>query len=309
MKMLTRIYTVSLLLLAFIVFPVSAQDFFLPDDDAFAKVKAALQQDDTETAQQELDKLADSHAQSGDFHYLKGTLAMADLQEAGRLRMPFIARRMRGHFEDAVEYDPEHELAHFALFQWHQFAPGIVGGNKETMREHKLRLEELNSMMRFPAQISLAEELETEEAIYQQWFAADPENLEARFNYIVSRINQQHFDLALHELQNTRSLLNDSEEHQKLRNALEYQWARLAAESEMELDNGYFLLTQLVAEQRTPESIDPDWIQFRLAQIYAHKEEYEQAQELLSQLTSTADKRLKTAVKTFNEEHIKNCCS
>ncbi|RUO25916.1 hypothetical protein CWE09_04095 [Aliidiomarina minuta] len=307
--MLPRIYAASLFLLALAASAVSAQDFFLPDDDAFTEVIAALKADDNDRAQQELDKLSNSHATSGDYHYIQGTLTMAELQEAGRLRMPFIARRMRGHFEEAVKYDPEHELAHFALFQWHQFAPGIIGGDKEVMQAHKARLDELDSFLRFPARISMTEDLEAEEAIYQEWFATEPENLDIRFNYIALRISQQHFELALSELQHTRTLLTDSEAHQELRNALDYQWARLAAESQTELDNGYFLLTQLIAEQRTPEGIDQDWVQFRLAQIYTHKEEYEQARELLEQLDGTSDKRLETALKTFNEEHLKNCCS
>ncbi|MGX5915587.1 hypothetical protein ACR0ST_12735 [Aliidiomarina sp. Khilg15.8] len=307
--MLNRVFATSLLIIALAVGSASAQDAFLPDDEAFAEVNAALNSGDSERAQQKLDELSKSHAESADYHYLQGTLKMAELQNASRLRMPFIARRMRGHFEDAVKYDPEHELAHFALFQWHQFAPGIVGGSKDTMLAHKARLEEIDSLLRFPAQISMQDDLDAEEATYKAWFAADPENLNIRLNYIVSRINQDHFELALHELQQTRTLLNDSEAHQELRNALEYQWARLSAESGTDLDNGYFLLKQLIAQQRTPEGIDDAWVQFRLAQIYAHKEEYEQAQELLAPLNETADERLKTAVTAFNDEHMKSCCS
>lgn len=286
-----------------------AQSALLPDDADFAAVTEALNQGDSDLAMRELDKLADSHAETADFHYFQGVLSMDELQQAGRLRMPFIARRMKRHFEEALEHEPDHEFAHFALFQWHQFAPGIIGGSKDTMQAHMQRLEELHSTLRFPARISLLDDPEAEEEVYNAWFEAAPENLNIRLGYITSRINQERFALALQQLQQTQSLLNESPEHQQLRNALEYQWARLAAESGTELDRGYALLTQLIAEQRQPAGVEQEWIDFRLAQIHAHKQEHEQAQSLLQELAGTSDKRLKSALDAFTDEQMKGCCS
>lgn len=128
----------------------------MPDDEAFAEVIEDLSTGDIEGAEMILNALPSS-AKNANYHYLRGALAVQEMNDAGTFRMARLARRMKKHFEEALELDPHHELAHFGLLQFHRFAPGIMGGRERLFEFHQQRLIELNSFLQFPAALVKAQ--------------------------------------------------------------------------------------------------------------------------------------------------------
>lgn len=255
-------------------------------DDVFSPVIEALAENDHKAADRELKKLRRSMNDSGDYHFLAGMITVLSMNDASAIRLPFLARRMRNQWNEALEKDPNHQLAHLSLLQFHANAPGLVGGDSDKVGEHAARLHELNSPFRFQADITLAtlaNDKETEEAAWLALFAAQPNNLSVRFNYIAQRINNAEYAAALTQMHAVLAAIDSSdEEQQKLQAQVYYQWGKLAAESGTELESGAEYLQLLLAENRVPEGMQPGWAKYRLAQIFLHQSNHEGAAELLA---------------------------
>ncbi|EGN74214.1 hypothetical protein A28LD_2355 [Idiomarina sp. A28L] len=272
-------------------------------DKGFAPVVAALSENDHKAADKALKQLRRTLGNTGDYHFLEGIITVLSMNDASAIRLPFLARRMRNQWNEALEKEPNHELAHLSLLQFHANAPGIAGGDKDQAAFHAERLKQLNSPFRFQADIALAamaEDTEAEEAAWLAWFNDQPENLSIRINYIALRVNAQKYAEALSQMQyvlaNTDS---DNEEHQALAAQVYYQWGKLAAESGEELANGAHYLQVLLAENRVPETTPAGWAQYRLAQIYFHQDRIEEANAMKAeaQVSAENDENLREALK------------
>lgn len=203
-----------------------AQSFLTNVDEAYTDVIGHITVGNTEAAERALDTVPVT-ARTGDYHYLQGVLVMQSMDDTGMLRMARLARRMRGHFEDAVEVDPDHALAHLGLMQFHRFAPGIMGGRQRHFEFHQQRLIELDSFLQFPAALVKAQVEEDEAAqrtIYESWINHSPQMFDAHYAYLSSLIGWAEFaqareviELALRHADHDQTLL------------VQYQQVRMAA--------------------------------------------------------------------------------
>lgn len=256
-------------------------------DPVYQPLGEAFANADHKAAQRIMKGLERQHGKTADFEFLSGIVTLLQMNDAGALRLPFLARRMRNHWLQAVEYDPNHELAHFSLVQYLANAPGIVGGSLDDALKHRDRLHELNSEHRFMADIVIALVREDEAAELAAWdalFEAQPDNAQIRVNYAAQKINQEQYERALEQLQAALALVADSDEEADTRTLtqLHYQWGKLAAVSGIELEQGAAFLSTLLADDRLPEGMNQGWVQFRLAQIEQHRENGEAANERFS---------------------------
>ncbi|RUO37734.1 hypothetical protein CWE13_07245 [Aliidiomarina shirensis] len=271
-------------------------------DERFEPVVAALSENDHKAAEKALKQLRRSMGNTGDYHFLEGIVTVLSMNDASAIRLPFLARRMRNQWGEALEKDPDHELAHLSLLQFHANAPGIAGGDKDQVQFHAERLHELNSPFRFQADIiiaAVAEDFAAEEAAWLAWFQDQPENLDIRVNYISQRVNEEKYSEALTQMHYVLDNVSaDDEEHQALAAQVSYQWGKLAAESGEELENGARHLQALLAENRVPENMPVGWTQYRLAQIYLHQGLVEEANAMKAeaQVNAENDENLKEAL-------------
>src|SRR5439155_7703170 len=98
---------------------------------------------------------------------------------ASKIRMPFMARRMRKEWERAVELDPDQIEARFGLVMFHAMAPGIMGGNKDTAREQAGEIAKRDAMRGAMARGMIAEDeknVAAQVGAYQDAIAAAPDN-------------------------------------------------------------------------------------------------------------------------------------
>lgn len=203
-----------------------AQTFFADVDELYAEVIAQLSAGDIEAAEQVLEAIPVA-SRGGDYHYLRGVLAMESMNDAGTFRMARLARRMKGHFEDALQIEPDHALSHFGLMQFHRFAPALMGGRQRELEYHEQRLLELDSFLQFPAAVvkaQMEENRSDEEAAYEAWLKHSPDMYDAHYGYLSSLISWGEYERA-HDAINEAFQYADDEQVQ----LINYQRVRMAA--------------------------------------------------------------------------------
>lgn len=79
-------------------------------------------------------------------HLLLGS-ALADLADStSKIKLPFLARRIKGEFERTVALDPSSIEGRGALVDFYTQAPGVMGGSKEKAQEQIREIIKLNPM-------------------------------------------------------------------------------------------------------------------------------------------------------------------
>lgn len=67
-------------------------------------------------------------------------------EHANKLKLPFLARRIRSEFERASQLDPSSIDARHGLIQFYSQAPGVVGGSMDRAKEQAIEIQKLNAM-------------------------------------------------------------------------------------------------------------------------------------------------------------------
>jgi tetratricopeptide (TPR) repeat protein len=80
-------------------------------------------------------------------HHLWLGNALGDqAQHANKLKLPFLARRVKSEFEKAVELDPSSVDGRHGMIQFYAQAPGVMGGSMDKAKEQAREIEKLNAM-------------------------------------------------------------------------------------------------------------------------------------------------------------------
>ena len=80
-------------------------------------------------------------------HHLNLGSALGDLADStSKIKLPFLARRIKGEFERTVELDPKSVDGRSGLVEFYAQAPGVMGGSKEKAQEQIRELVKLNPM-------------------------------------------------------------------------------------------------------------------------------------------------------------------
>lgn len=103
--------------------------------------------EDYKRAQKSFERAVNKNPQNSTYHYWLG-LAIGRRAEGmtgfGRFRAMGLAKKVKEHFERAVELDGSNLDALVALQNFHFEAPGIVGGNKAETRKLADRIKQLD---------------------------------------------------------------------------------------------------------------------------------------------------------------------
>jgi len=91
--------------------------------------RAAMARNDDDAAAALFEKAVAQNPKSAEAHYLLGSAYGSQAQKASIFGQASLAGKTRDEFEKAVELDPNHLEARFALLQYYAFAPGIMGGS------------------------------------------------------------------------------------------------------------------------------------------------------------------------------------
>src|SRR5262245_19434906 len=80
-------------------------------------------------------------------HHLMLANALGDQAEhTNKLKLPFLARRVKSEFDKAAQLDPTSIDAKHGLIQFYSQAPGIMGGSMDKAKAQALEIGKLNAM-------------------------------------------------------------------------------------------------------------------------------------------------------------------
>jgi len=107
--------------------------------------RAALDRNDPDTAATLLEQAVDQTPQNANAHYFLGVAYGKQAEKASVFRAPSLARKTRAEFERAVQLDPNHLDARYALVQYYMEAPSFLGGGDEKARDQAAEIAKRNA--------------------------------------------------------------------------------------------------------------------------------------------------------------------
>lgn len=84
---------------------------------------------DTDVAVDHMEEAVDLNPRSADYQYGLGAALGLKARDAGVIKQAFLAPRVKGAFEKAVQLNPSLVEAHVGLVEYYRRAPGFMGGD------------------------------------------------------------------------------------------------------------------------------------------------------------------------------------
>lgn len=119
-----------------------------PGDDSLMHCRGVIEWSagDHDLASQWLEKAIQTNESSAVHHLALGKMLAQDISQVSRIRLPFVARRMKSEFERAVALDPTLIGAREGLVGYYLNAPGFFGGSDDQARTQAAEILRLNPM-------------------------------------------------------------------------------------------------------------------------------------------------------------------
>lgn len=96
-----------------------------------------LRANQPDRAERSFERAIEKEPTNGTYHLWLGNAVGQQAATASVVRQPFLARRVKRAFEEAVRYDPDLLDAREGLIQFHLLAPGVMGGDKAEARRQQ----------------------------------------------------------------------------------------------------------------------------------------------------------------------------
>lgn len=205
------------------------------------------------------------------------------------------ARRMRSAYQDALEADPKHVPAYWALMEYHLEAPAIAGGSRDEARRHADSIAAIDARSGHLAHARLARQEENQDAEARHLRAALELEVERETAFRLGLVEQRREGwneaFAVFEA----LLENDPEDHGAL-----YQVGRTAALSGQRLKRGEAALRAYLRVERRRNLPSEAGARMRLGQILAHAGRNDEARAELERAVAL-DPDLETARNALND--------
>jgi tetratricopeptide (TPR) repeat protein len=212
----------------------------------------------SDRAIEQLEKAVGLEDSNAEYHYMLAEAYMASYQNAGLVRMPFIAPKVRTQLELAVKCDPGSTVYREALVNYYVFAPSILGGSYRKAHEQADEISKIDPYMGMLAHAGVyAEEGEDDKAVdlYKKSVYSRPASWQAYHHFGNYYLSIHEIDAAITMFKKYVDVAPDqAESYHQLGQA--YQQKRMYDEA-------------IAAFQKTLEK-DPSRtpLVFRIAQLY-----------------------------------------
>jgi len=256
-----------------------AAPFAMADNPARTQALAALEAGEAERAIEILERAIRTDRNNAVLHFMLGNAEAGALNSRSTIGQMRAAGRMRRAWERAVELDPSHVQARFALMSYYSQAPGIAGGDKGKAREQQQAIARLDPVQGHRAHATIhAMDGELAEAVIEITRAAvlskdDPEvhaTIQGERGFMCQRAE----DWACAHDAFTAAVKGKEDYWMGW-----YQIGRTALLSEAHLDEGAAALERYTGH--TPRRNEPSiaWARTRLGQLYLKQERVADARE------------------------------
>jgi tetratricopeptide (TPR) repeat protein len=187
-----------LLLLCLATLPLSAANAA----DPLAAGRAALDRDENEKAVDLLTKAIAAQPNSAEAHYFLGVAYGELAQKANILKQASLAKKTKAEFERAVELDPNHLDARFALISYYLIAPGFMGGGEDKAIAQAAEIKRRNAIEGHRAYARVYAHDKKTDLARKEFVDAVRENpTSARAHYLLGSylMNEKNWTGSLHE--------------------------------------------------------------------------------------------------------------
>ncbi len=280
------------------------QEFHIPAQFGLAKI-AYLQQD-FDQAEDYMENLLENSVNDPEYFYLAARIAGKQALSASIFTKIGYAKDTKSYFNKALEIDKNHQPSLIGLIGFHQQAPVIAGGDKDSIPTLIDRLESVDKRAAFSIRAPILfknNKIDEVKRLYREALAA-PSKVKTgdfKFDFAMLLSNQGFYSDALAELLSIT--LNDQETPPSYAKMRLYQIGKLAAESESDLAQGLEHMKQYLAIPLNERSISDEWVNFRLAQLsYLLDSSPQNMQQIETILASTKDDLLRKKINSFKQQ-------
>lgn len=266
------------------------------------KAETALSNNQLEKAQQYIRLVLQTQPDEPDHLFVAGRIAGEQAQQANIFSKLGYARAAKQYFERALSIAPEHKNSIIGLIRFHQQAPVMAGGEKESIPALVEQLRGVDQKAAFSFEASRLLDQGQLQQLDERFNAAlleDPQKDNGRFKFehAMRLSSYQYYSQALEIMMSIDITAQESEEWVAMR---WYQLAKLAAESHRELNLGIRSIERYAALPETQRTIADDWIQFRATQLrYLNEHPATRVREFQRIKEATADDSLKRKINQF----------
>lgn len=220
-------------------------------------------------------RLVEEDDQNANYHYKYGGVMGMKALEINKFRALGYISDIKYHFGKAAQLDPDHIDVRWALVEFYIQLPGIVGGSERKAKSYADQLMKLSPVDGHLSHGYIAEYSERpQDAEYHYKKAIAIGGSILTYEKLTSFYEKN--DQPDKAIQNAAL---SKELHQ--RNQLNYQIGKIAAQYNLETDLGIQCLRSYIDNHSAKDGVPKDWAYYRLAQIYKHKGQKEQALEYI----------------------------
>ncbi|NVK21338.1 MAG: hypothetical protein HWD86_02365 [Kangiellaceae bacterium] len=270
------------------------------------KAKLALAAKQLDKAEEYIEKLLEHSPDEPNHLFMAGRIAGAQAQEASIFSKLGYARDVKKYFEQALSIDPYHKPSIIGLIRFHEQAPVMAGGEKESIPALIEQLRKVDKKTAFTMQSGKLldnKEFELLEKRYQEALnQQDSSNSEQfKYDFAMQLSKYGYYSKALDMI-----LTIDLSKPELIADFAAmrlYQVAKLAAESRRELDLGVESIQQYAELSAEDKTIPDDWVEFRLLQLQFLSGNSSVNKQTINALKAkTEEKSLKDKISSFLKE-------
>jgi tetratricopeptide (TPR) repeat protein len=245
-----------------------------------------------------------------EYLFIAARIAGKQAQSASMFSKLGYARDAHNYFTQALKINKNHQPSLIGLIRFHQQAPVMAGGDKDTIPDLIDRLRLIDKRAAFSIEApKLFSDKKVDQVfrLYREALQSDSSSDSGQFMFDFAMLlsNQGLYQPALKEL---LSIDLSKEGYLPGFTAMRlYQIGKLAAESQSQLTLGLENMTQYSEIRSDTKTISKNWVDFRLAQLkFLIDDRTENSQPLTDMMRTTSDRDLKKKIKSVLKKHKDN---
>lgn len=210
-------------------------------------------------------KLVDTKSSNANYHYKYGGAMGMKALKVNKLKAVGMIGDIKEAFLKAVELDPNHIDARWALVELYMQLPGIIGGSVDKSLKYANELEKLSKVDGYLAK-GYVYEYDNKPELAEKYYKMAIKEGGSMTGYeklTTFYEKQKQPEKAIANIENNQKAHN--------RNALHYQIGKVAAEYNIELQKGERCLNMYIKNYSAKDGVPKAWANYRLAQINKHK--------------------------------------
>ncbi|WP_299519377.1 tetratricopeptide repeat protein [Winogradskyella sp.] len=215
--------------------------------------------------------LAEDEPNNANYHYKYGGALGMKALSVSKLRALGLIGDVKRSFLKAAELDSNHIDTRWALVELYVSLPGIVGGSTSKALKYASELQNLSEVDGYLAK-GYVYEYDDEPELAEKYYklAIKVGGSVTCYEKLTNFYEEQD--------EPDRAIDNIEKAHKKhQRNAMHYQIGKVCADYNIQLDKGEKCLKAYLANHSAQDGVPKAWAYYRLAQIYKHKENKEEA--------------------------------